>query len=97
VAGPQPPQGPPRFDVRYDTRAAKELRKLDRPVGRRIAVAVLALGDDPRPAGVKQLTGSPGLWRLRVGDYRVVYPVRDSELLVLVIRVAHRGEVYQSL
>jgi mRNA interferase RelE/StbE len=90
------PTGHP-YEVRYDARAAKELRKLDRSAARRIAVAVVSLGDDPRPHGARPLTGADRLWRLRVGDYRVVYTIRDRELLVLVVRVAHRSEVYRDL
>jgi mRNA interferase RelE/StbE len=86
-----------RYDVRYDARAAKELRKLDRSVARRIAVAVLSLGDDPRPHGARPLTGADDLWRLRVGDYRVIYTIRDRQLVVLVVRVAHRSEVYRDM
>jgi mRNA interferase RelE/StbE len=87
----------PAFEVRYDARAAKELRKLDRAAARRIAIAVEALAADPRPAGVRRLTGATDLWRLRVGDYRVVYTVRDAELLVLIVRVAHRGQAYRDI
>ncbi|MGL4744355.1 MAG: type II toxin-antitoxin system RelE family toxin [Dermatophilaceae bacterium] len=83
------------FHVRYDPRAAKELRELDRAVARRIAAAVDALAVDPRPAGVRALTGSAGLWRIRVGDHRVVYSIRDAELVVIVVRVAHRSQVYR--
>lgn len=83
------------FSVQYDSRALKELQKLDKPVRRRIVTAVSALSQDPRPPGVRRLVGYPDLWRLRVGDYRVVYTVRDSELVVLLLRVAHRREVYR--
>jgi len=54
-----------------------------------------ALADGPRPAGAKKLKGGGELWRIRVGDYRIVYAVRDRILLVLVVRVAHRREVYR--
>jgi mRNA interferase RelE/StbE len=84
-----------RFVVQYDPRALKELTRLDKPVRRRIVKAVTALADDPRPAGVRRLVGYDDLWRLRVGDYRVVYTVRDGELVVLLLRVAHRREVYR--
>jgi mRNA interferase RelE/StbE len=87
----------PAFEIRYDARAAKELRKLDRAVARRIATAVEALASDPRPAGVRRLTGATDLCRIRVGDYRVVYAIRDAELLVLVVRVAHRRQVYRDI
>jgi mRNA-degrading endonuclease RelE of RelBE toxin-antitoxin system len=52
--------------------------------------------DNPRPHGVKTLVGEHGLWHIRVGDYRVIYEIRDTESLVLIVRVAHRREVYCS-
>jgi mRNA interferase RelE/StbE len=88
---------PGPYEVRYDPRAAKELRKLDQPVASRIATAISALGTEPRPPGARQLVGYPGLWRVRVGDYRVVYAIRDAELVVLALRIAHRSDVYRNL
>ncbi|MQA13542.1 MAG: type II toxin-antitoxin system mRNA interferase toxin, RelE/StbE family [Pseudonocardiaceae bacterium] len=85
------------YTVQYDARAVKELGKLDKPVARRIVTAVEALRADPRPAGCRALTGFPGLWRIRVGDYRVVYTIKDAELVVLVLRIAHRSAVYRRL
>ncbi|HEY8822302.1 MAG TPA: type II toxin-antitoxin system RelE/ParE family toxin [Dermatophilaceae bacterium] len=52
---------------------------------------------DPRPSGTRPLVGYPDLWRIRVGDYRVVYTVKDAELAVLVLRVAHRNNVYRNI
>ena len=60
---------------------------------RRIRGATEALRVEPRPPGVKALTGQHGWLRIRVGDYRIVYEVRDSELVVLVIQIGHRSEV----
>ena len=77
--------------------AVRQLRKLDGTVRRRIANAIDRLAVTPRPAGVKALTGDPGLLRIRVGDYRVVYTVRDEQLVVLVIAAAHRREIYREL
>ncbi|MBY8853674.1 type II toxin-antitoxin system RelE/ParE family toxin, partial [Saccharothrix sp. MB29] len=72
------------------------LRKLDKQVGRRIALAVTALGTDPRPPGCRALTGRPaGVVRIRVCDHRVVYRVEDAKVLVTVVRVAHRREAYR--
>jgi mRNA interferase RelE/StbE len=85
------------YTVRYDPRALKELAKLDRPVARRIVKFVDALSADPRPPGCRSLVGYPGLWRIRIGDYRVVYTVKDAELVVLVLRAAHRSESYRNL
>lgn len=61
------------FRIEYDQHAAKELSKLDRNTARRIHAAILGLAQDPRGQGCRQLTGYPDFWRMRVGDYRVVY------------------------
>jgi mRNA interferase RelE/StbE len=61
----------------------------------RIRARVDALATNPRPAGAKKLKSRDELWRIRVGDYRIVYEIRDRVLLVLVLRVAHRREVYR--
>lgn len=89
--------GDQRYEVAYDPKAAKELRKLDKPIARRVARAISALAIDPRPPGVKPLVGYSDLWRLRVGDHRVIYTIRDAELVVLALHIAHRGSVYRDL
>ncbi len=86
-----------RYTVQYDPRAVKELTKLDRQVARRIATAVARLGADPRPPGSRVLAGYPDLWRIRIGDYRVIYTINDAELIVLALRIAHRGSVYRNV
>ncbi|WP_434743790.1 type II toxin-antitoxin system RelE family toxin [Micromonospora sp. SH-82] len=53
------------------------------------------LEQDARPAGCRKLVGEDGQWRIRIGDYRVVYAIFDQELVVLVVRVAHRSSVYE--
>jgi mRNA interferase RelE/StbE len=85
------------YAVRYDPKALKELTKLDKAIARRIVKAVDALGLDPRPGGARPLVGYPDLWRLRVGDYRVVYSIKDAELVVLALRIAHRSGAYRGL
>jgi mRNA interferase RelE/StbE len=85
------------FAIEYDPKALKELTKLDKPVARRIIRAVDALSADPRPGGARPLVGYPDLWRIRVGDYRVIYTIRDAELVVLALRVAHRSSVYRNV
>ncbi|MFW6638536.1 type II toxin-antitoxin system RelE family toxin [Nocardiopsis algeriensis] len=85
------------YTVRFESQAAKEIAKLDRPVRRRVLDKVGALGKDPRPSGCVQIKGHAGLWRVKAGDYRVLYTIRDSELLVLVLTVAHRRESYRNL
>ena len=74
--------------------ASKALRKLDKPVRERIAAAIDALADDPRPAGIKAIVGERSSFRMRVGDYRVLYEVEDDQLVVLVVKIGHRSTVY---
>ena len=76
--------------------AAKEIEAVDQKRDRQLIVAkVLALADEPRPAGCEKLAGESDRYRLRVGQYRIVYSVADDELVVLVVRVAHRKDVYR--
>lgn len=94
----EPEQAPgQRYDVQVGKAASKLLGKLDPPVQKRLVEAMGALSTDPRPAGVKAIKGHPGLLRLRVGNYRVVYTVTDAELLVLVVHLGHRRDVYDGL
>jgi mRNA interferase RelE/StbE len=82
------------YTVQYDPKALKELSKLDKPAARRILKAIDSLRVSPRPGGARPLVGYPDLWRIRVGDYRVIYTVKDAELVVLALRVAHCSTVY---
>lgn len=74
--------------------AARQLRKLDPPTARRIQGAIALLADDPRPPASRPLTGRPA-WRVRVGDYRVIYTIEDDRLLVVVVTLGHRRDVYR--
>ncbi len=83
------------YEIRYVPSAAKAIRKLDKATARRLINAIGELARDPRPPGCIQLKGGNGELRIRVGNYRVVYDVQDDELLVLVVQVGHRREVYR--
>lgn len=76
--------------------AARQLRMLDPPVRRRIQAVLELLAVEPRPPAATQLVGGVGEWRVRTGDYRVIYEVHDAVLVVLVLRVGHRREVHRS-
>jgi mRNA interferase RelE/StbE len=77
------------------TRAAqKQLDDLPDDIAARITARLENLAADPRPADVKKLKGREG-WRIRVGDYRVLYTIQDNVLLILVVRIAHRRDVYR--
>lgn len=84
-----------RYTVELVPSADKALARLPAAVQRRIVLAVEALADDPRPAGCVKLADEESLWRIRVGDYRVVYEIHDKRLLVLVVHVADRKDVYR--
>jgi len=75
--------------------AARELDGLPDAVAHRIIAAIGGLRETPRPPGCVKLAGLKHTWRVRVGDYRVVYEIHDKVLRVVVIRVAHRREVYR--
>jgi mRNA interferase RelE/StbE len=72
----------------------RKIEELSRDAQARVVKAVRALADDPRPRGCRKLKGR-NVWRIRVGDYRVVYEIHDNALIVLVVRVAHRREAYK--
>jgi mRNA interferase RelE/StbE len=83
------------YHVEFLPSARRDLKRLPKPAQIRIATALRALADDPRPAGVVKLAGDENAWRIRVGDYRVLYEIHDKRLLVLVIRFGHRKDVYR--
>ncbi|MEO7061068.1 MAG: type II toxin-antitoxin system RelE/ParE family toxin [Lapillicoccus sp.] len=75
--------------------AIRQIRKIDPAARRRIQAAIELLADQPRPGGAKKLLGGEGEWRVRTGDYRIVYEIHDSVLLVLVVAVGHRRDIYE--
>lgn len=85
------------WHIEVTRRAEKELAKLPPPHRRRIARAIDALQDNPRPAGAKKLSSSQEAWRLRVGQYRVLYTIKKNVLTIRVVRIGHRRDVYRDL
>ncbi len=85
----------PAYSVELAPAAVRQLRKLDPRAQRRVQAAIELLADEPRPAGAVKLAGGEGEWRVRTGDYRIVYEIRDRVLLVLVLAVGHRREIYR--
>lgn len=82
------------YTVEVEINAAKELADIQDPNRKRILAKIRSLADEPRPDGVVKLTGLSA-YRLRVGDYRIVYIIEDSIRVVSVTRIAHRSNVYQ--
>jgi mRNA interferase RelE/StbE len=84
------------YRIELTPAAARQLRKLDPSARRRIQAAVELLAEQPRPSGAKKLVGGDREWRVRTGDYRIVYEISDEALLVLLLAVGHRREVYRA-
>ncbi|MEU2596368.1 type II toxin-antitoxin system RelE family toxin [Streptomyces hirsutus] len=88
-----------KYAFRFTTTAQRQFRSLSRLDAMRILTALTALGDDPyrEDADVKNLTGPSGLYRLRVGSYRVAYRINDGEPVILVVKVGDRRDVHRKL
>jgi len=84
------------YRISLSPAAARQLRKFDPQVRRRIQGVLELLAVEPRPPAATRLVGGAGEWRVRTGDYRIVYEIEDQELLVLVLRVGHRREIYRA-
>ena len=85
----------PLYTVRIDARAQKDLQTFSMETRYRVVAKIESLGANPRPPGIKKLKGEDNLYRLRVGSYRILYTIRDKELLVLVVRIGDRRDVYK--
>jgi mRNA interferase RelE/StbE len=83
------------YTVEIKRSAAKELAALPADARRRVSAKIESLANDPRPPGCEKLAGEQNAYRVRTGDYRIVYEIRDTELIVTVIRIGHRREVYR--
>jgi len=88
-----------KYAFRFTTAAQRQLRAISRPDAMRILTAMTALGDDPysENADIKKLSGPSGLYRLRVGNYRVAYQINGGELVILVVKVGDRRDIYRNL
>jgi mRNA interferase RelE/StbE len=84
-----------RYRIEFVKQSAKQLKYLPTEEQQKIKIKIDALADVPRPDGVVKLTGEDNLYRIRVGNYRIIYSIQDNQLLVLVIKIGHRRDVYQ--
>jgi mRNA interferase RelE/StbE len=84
-----------RYELRFKASVAKDLRGIPKADVRRILTRIEALRDDPRAPGCEKLAGNEELYRVRQGTYRIVYGIHDEQVVVEVIRVGHRREVYR--
>jgi mRNA interferase RelE/StbE len=88
-----------KYAFRWRERAVRQLRTVPQPTALTILRALTPLGDDPRrqDADIKKLAGYSDRYRLRVGDYRVIYEIADAQLIILIVGVGHRREAYCAL
>jgi mRNA interferase RelE/StbE len=83
------------FRIEFLRSAARELEALPQPMRRRVGRAIGGLAVDLRPPGAKLLSGEDRRWRVRVGDYRILYRIHDDVVLVVIVRVSHRSDAYR--
>ena len=83
------------YEVYLERAAERDLKRLPAEIFHRIIPRIQGLADNPRPLGCRKLTGSVSDWRIRVGDYRVVYEIDETENVVRIFRVRHRREAYR--
>ncbi|NKQ37678.1 MAG: type II toxin-antitoxin system RelE/ParE family toxin [Chloroflexi bacterium] len=86
-----------KWRIHIERQPQRTLRRLPKTLGQRIDRAILELAHNPRPANSRKLVGFANMYRIRVGDWRVIYTIKDDQLLILVIRIAPRGSAYRNL
>lgn len=83
------------YQIELTNGATKQLNKLPSNIKERIDIKILDLAIEPRPNGVKKIKGDENSYRIRVGDYRIIYEIYDDILLITVVRVGHRSKIYK--
>ncbi len=83
------------YEVQILPKAARQIKALSAEVRQDISLTIQSLANEPRPIGVKKLSGEKDIYRVRVGNYRVLYRIVDKVLVVVVVSVGHRREVYR--
>lgn len=84
------------YQIEFRPSAYREFKKLNPDIQERIAQRIDSLARNPHPPNLEKLSGQRNRYRLRTGDYRIVYEIRDDRLIVLVVRIAHRREVFRN-
>ena len=83
------------YEVLLERRAERDIKKLPEEIFHRIIPRLKALSDNPKPSGCRKITGSKSDWRIRIGDYRVIYEINERAKTVKVMRVRHRKDAYR--
>ncbi len=85
------------YKIEWKHSAIKELKKLDKPTIKRIITVVDSLTTNPIPKNCRKLKGTTSIYRIRVGNYRIIYSLRSHKLIIEIIRVGHRKDIYRKL
>ncbi len=85
------------YKIKWTESATKELKKVQKQIIPKIIQHIEELSNNPRPHGCKKLSGSNSSYRIRIGDYRVIYDVFDHDVLIRIVKVGHRQHVYRNL
>jgi len=86
-----------RYLLRIHARVEDDLAHLHSDIQRRLLAAIHTLSENPRPAGAVRLSAEPATYRIRVGDYRIIYAIIEQQLVVLIIAAGHRSDIYKRL
>ncbi|MEW6126657.1 MAG: type II toxin-antitoxin system RelE/ParE family toxin [Acidobacteriota bacterium] len=83
------------YKIEFSRKAERDFKNLEKSVQTRLKPKIDSLAKNPRPSGVKKLEGEEDLYRVRVGDYRIIYQIQDDKLIVLVVKIGDRKEIYK--
>ncbi len=85
------------YRIEFAPKAERDFKALDKPIQSRLARRINSLAENPFPQGIRKLAGEDTLYRLRVGDYRIIYQVQGKRLVILIVGIGHRADVYRGL
>ena len=85
------------YEVLIEKKAEKDFKNISKINHKRIIAAILTLKDNPRSVDVRKISGSENYYRVRAGDYRIIYEIDDNKKKVIIFRIRHRREVYENL
>ena len=85
------------YRIEFAPTAERDFKSLDKPIQTRLARRIDSLAENPFPQGIIKLAGEEDLYRLRVGDYRIIYQMQGRRLVILIVRIGHRGDIYRRL
>ena len=86
-----------KYSVKLSTKASKYLKKVPKKVAGQLIAKLESLGEEPRPHGCEKIKEDKGRYKISSGNYRIIYEIQDKNLLILVIRIGHRQDIYKTI